>query len=48
MDFIYELFGTDKDSFFQGLMDLFDKVWTVILPFILSAKMEEILGGTQK
>lgn len=44
MDFIYALFGTDKDGFFQGLMDLFDKVWAILLPFILSAKFEEMFG----
>ena len=48
MDLIYALFGTDKDGFFKGLMDLFDKVWAILLPFILSAKFEEMFGTQEK
>ena len=44
MDFIYALFDTDKDGFFNGLTELFEKVWNVLLPFLLSAKFEEMFG----
>ena len=47
MDFIYALFDTDKDGFFKGLTELFEKVWNVLLPFLLSAKFDEMFG-TQK
>lgn len=42
MELIYSLFGTDKDGFFQGLTELFEKVWAVLLPFLLSAKFDEL------
>ena len=48
MDLIYGLFDTDKEGFFEGLTALFEKVWTFILPFILSMKFDEMLGGTEK
>lgn len=44
MELIYSLFGTDKDGFFQGLTELFEKVWAIILPFLLSAKFDELFG----
>lgn len=44
MEFIYALFGTDKDGFFKGLTELFEKVWAVLLPFILSMKFDEMFG----
>ena len=47
MDLIYALFDTDKEGFFNGLTELFEKVWTFIYPFILAAKLDEMLG-TQK
>ncbi len=44
MELIYALFDTDKDGFFTGLTELFEKVWAVLLPFILSMKFDEMFG----
>ena len=47
MELIYELFGTDKDGFFNGLTEAFKKLYDFILPFILAAKLDEMLGTNQ-
>ena len=44
MDYVYELFGTDKRGFFDGLMDAFKKLYNFLLPFLLSAKFDELFG----
>lgn len=47
MEFIYELFGTDKQGFFDGLMNAFKKLYAILLPFLLSAKYDEMFGTNE-
>lgn len=44
MELIYGLFDTDKEGFFDGLVELFEKVWVMLLPYLLSAKFDEMFG----
>lgn len=44
MELIYDLFGTDKDGFFNAIINIFERIWAVLLPILLSAKFDEIFG----
>ena len=44
MDYVYEMFGTDKKGFFDGLMNAFKALYAILVPFLAAAKWDELFG----